>query len=84
MALRLYRWRLDENGWTAAGLYSARSASTGSTLVARRAGKNVATSALEARPDFRPYLAEDWWFRPLFDDPIFQALVTGGDDPSSR
>jgi hypothetical protein len=30
---------------------------------------------LEARPDRKAYLAEDWWWRPLRDDPRFQALV---------
>jgi TolB-like protein len=30
---------------------------------------------VEARPGFRLYLAEDWWFWPLFDDPTFQSLV---------
>ncbi len=34
---------------------------------------------LEGRPDFRPYMAEDWWFRPLFDDSAFVALVAEKD-----
>jgi tetratricopeptide (TPR) repeat protein len=34
---------------------------------------------LEGRPDFRPYVAEDWWFRPLYDDSTFVALVKGPD-----
>ena len=33
---------------------------------------------LEARPDRKTYLGEDWWWRPLRDDPGFKALV--GDD----
>ena len=34
---------------------------------------------LEGRPDFRPYMAEDWWFRPLYDDSAFVALVAEKD-----
>jgi hypothetical protein len=33
---------------------------------------------LEVRSDFHPYLAEDWWFRPLFEDPTFQSLLADG------
>ncbi len=30
---------------------------------------------LEARPDERPKVAKDWWWRPLRDHPQFRALV---------
>jgi len=33
---------------------------------------------LEARPDRREYLARDWLFERLWDDPSFQALTSGG------
>ena len=34
---------------------------------------------LEARPDRKTYIAEDWWWRPLRDDPRFKALVGTAD-----
>jgi serine/threonine-protein kinase len=34
-------------------------------------------SYLELRPGRKDYIARDWWFAPLRDDPRFQALVGG-------
>jgi tetratricopeptide (TPR) repeat protein len=34
------------------------------------------TRFLQAYPSQREFLPADWWFRPLWDDPRFQALMT--------
>ena len=34
---------------------------------------------LEAKPDRKDYIREDWWWRPLHDDPRFKALVGDGE-----
>jgi serine/threonine protein kinase/tetratricopeptide (TPR) repeat protein len=41
---------------------------------------NLLRRYLTTRPDRREIVAVDWWFRPLWDEPAFQALVgnTGG------
>lgn len=41
-------------------------------------------SYLSARPERRSYTAQEWWWRPLRDEPAFRALVSEGGSPTRR